>query len=113
MARAKKIKEVAEEIKSEEVEGQTTLAFVDEEPAQTEEIKEVLTGQDFPHHQKGKGGRPLSTDKKIQMKLYMTLNNKLDCESLAHKYGLSASQLIGLLIEKIYNMDLDKKLTEF
>lgn len=112
MARAKKNKEV-DEVKHEEVEGQTTLPFIDEEPAQTEEVEEVLTAKDFPHQPKGKGGRPLAPNKKIQMKLYMTLNNKLDCESLAHKYGLSASQLIGLLIEKIYNMDLDKKLTEF
>ena len=112
MARARKIKEVAEEVKHEEVEGQTELNFGDV-PEQTEEVEEVLTGQDFPHHPKGKGGRPLNQNKKIQMKLYMTLNNKLDCERLAHQYGLSASQLIGLLIEKINDMDLDQELTEF
>jgi len=109
MARAKKIKEV-EEVRHEEVEGQTTLAFVDEEPAQTEE---VLTAKDFPHHQKGKGGRPLNPNKKIQMKLYMTEDNKEYCDYLARKYGLTSSKLVGLLIEKIRDMDLDQKLTDF
>ena len=109
MARAKKIKEVAEEIKHEEVEGQTTLPFIDEEPAQTEEVEEVLTGKDFPHQQKGKGGRPLSTDKKIQMKLYSTVNGKTRLELLANEYGLTSSQFVELVVEKLKALD-EKKL---
>lgn len=109
MARAKKIK-ATEEVKHEEVEGQTVLPFVDAVPEQTEE---VLTAKDFPHQPKGKGGRPLNPNKKIQMKLYMTADNKDECEYLARKYGLTSSKLVGLLIEKIHSMDLAQELTEF
>lgn len=34
---------------------------------QTEEYEEVLGADAFPHRARGKAGRPLSTDKKIQM----------------------------------------------
>lgn len=111
MARAKKIKEVAEEIKHEEVEGQTTLPFIDEEPAQTE-VEEVLTGKDFPHQQKGKGGRPLSTDKKIQMKLYSTADNKQNLEMMATQFGLTSSQFIEHVIVKLNSLK-QKELKEF
>lgn len=112
MARAKKIKEVAEEIKHEEVEGQTTLPFVEEEPAQTEEVEEVLTAKDFPHHAKGKGGRPLSTDKKIQMKIYVTNLLKIDMELKGELFGKTSSQFIECVMSKILDMR-DEELAKF
>lgn len=112
MARAKKIKEVAEEVKHEEVEGQTTLAFVEEEPAQTEEVEEVLTGKDFPHQQKGKGGRPLSPYKKIQMKLYVTNSLKIDMEWKGELFGKTSSQFIECVMSKILDMR-DEELAKF
>lgn len=111
MARAKKIK-TTEEVKHEEVEGQTTLAFVDEEPAQTEEVEEVLTGKDFPHQQKGKGGRPVSPYKKIQMKLYVTNSLKIDMELKGERFGKTASQFIECVMSKFSDMS-DKELGEF
>ena len=111
MARAKKIK-TTEEVKHEEVEGQTTLPFVEEEPAQTEEVEEVLTAKDFPHQQKGKGGRPLSPYKKIQMKLYVTNSLKIDIEFQGELFGKTASQFIECVMSKISDMT-DKELGEF
>lgn len=110
MARAKKIKEV-DEVKHEEVEGQTTLPFIEEEPAQTE-VEEVLTAKDFPHHQKGKGGRPLSTDKKIQMKLYVTKDLKIDMELKGEVFGKTSSQFFESVMSKILDMS-DKELSKF
>lgn len=107
MARARKIKEVAEEIKHEEVEGQTELNFGD-----VPEVEEVLTAKDFPHHQKGKGGRPLSTDKKIQMKLYVTKDLKIDMELKGEVFGKTSSQFIESVMSKILDMS-DKELAKF
>jgi hypothetical protein len=112
MTRAKKIKEVAEEVKHEEVEGQTSLPFVEEVPEQTEEVEEVLTAKDFPHQQKGKGGRPLSTDKKIQMKLYVTKDLKIDMELKGEVFGKTSSQFIESVMSKILDMS-DKELAKF
>ena len=38
-----------------------------EDVKKTEEYEEVLGADAFPHRARGKAGRPLSTDKKIQM----------------------------------------------
>lgn len=105
MARAKKIKEVAEE-----VEGQTTFPFVEEEPAQTEEVEEVLTAKDFPHHAKGKGGRPLNPNKKIQMKLYSTVEKKEFLEHISSDYGMTSSQFIEHVLNKLHlEMTIDER----
>lgn len=49
----------------------------------TEEYEEVLGADAFFHRERGKAGRPLSTDKKIQMKLYSTEDNKENLEYMA------------------------------
>lgn len=104
MARAKKIKEV-EEVRHEEVEGQTELNFGD-----VPEVEEVLTGKDFPHQQKGKGGRPLSTDKKIQMKLYSTVEKKEFLERISSDYGMTSSQFIEHVLNKLHlEMTIDER----
>ncbi len=110
MARAKKNKEV-DEVKHEEVEGQTTLPFIEEEPAQTE-VEEVLTAKDFPHHAKGKGGRPLNPNKKIQMKLYVTKSLKIDMELKGEVFGKTSSQFIESVMSKILDMS-NEELGEF
>ena len=75
---------------------------------QTEEYEEVLGAEDFPHRERGKAGRPLSTDKKIQMKLYSTEDNKENLEYMARQYGLSSSQFVELAVSRIYKMAIDK-----
>ena len=54
----------------------------------TEEYEEVLGADAFPHRARGKAGRPLSTDKKIQMKLYSTEDNKENLEYMARQYEM-------------------------
>lgn len=80
-----------------------------EDVKKTEEYEEVLGAEDFPHRERGKAGRPLSTDKKIQMKLYSTEDNKENLEYMARQYGLSSSQFVELAVSRIYEMALDKR----
>ena len=80
-----------------------------EDVKKTEEYEEVLGSEDFPHRERGKAGRPLSTDKKIQMKLYSTENNKENLEYMARQYGLSSSQFVELAVSRIYEMAIDKR----
>ena len=76
----------------------------------TEEYEEVLGAESFPHRQKGKAGRPLSTDKKIQMKLYSTEDNKDNLEYMARQFGLTSSQFVELVVSKIYDMGAEKRI---
>ena len=80
-----------------------------EDLKKTEEYEEVLGADAFPHRERGKAGRPLSTDKKIQMKLYSTEDNKENLEYMARQYGLSSSQFVELAVSRIYEMALDKR----
>lgn len=73
------------------------------------EFEEILGADAFPHRARGKAGRPLSTDKKIQMKLYSTEDNKENLEYMARQYGLSSSQFVELAVSRIYEMALDKR----
>lgn len=76
---------------------------------QTEEYEEVLGADAFPHRARGKAGRPLSTDKKIQMKLYSTADNKENLEYMARQLGLTSSQFVELAVCKLYGMGIDKR----
>ena len=80
-----------------------------EDLKKTEEYEEVLGADAFPHRERGKAGRPLSTDKKIQMKLYSTEDNKENLEYMARQYGLSSSQFVEIAVSRIYEMALDKR----
>lgn len=74
-----------------------------------EEYEEILGADAFPHRERGKAGRPLSTDKKIQMKLYSTENNKENLEYMASQLGLTSSQFVELAVKKLYCMGIDKR----
>lgn len=80
-----------------------------EDVKKTEEYEEILGADAFPHRERGKAGRPLSTDKKIQMKLYSTEDNKENLEYMARLYGLSSSQFVELAVSRIYEMAIDKR----
>lgn len=74
-----------------------------------EEYEEILGADAFPHRERGKAGRPLSTDKKIQMKLYSTEDNKENLEYMARQLGLTSSQFVELAVSRLYGMGIDKR----
>lgn len=75
----------------------------------TDEYEEILGAEAIPRRPKGKAGRPLSTDKKIQMKLYSTEDTKENLEYMACQLGLSSSQFVELAVSRLYEMGIDKR----
>jgi len=58
-----------------------------------------------PKPQKKKVGRPKATDKKDKLTLYSTAEIKRRLETIASEYGLTSSQLLEVMVNRLYSMD--------